>query len=111
MAIKQALKDLIGTSFRQHMDDLCQSFTSSHDYQDISKVLLLVEGLSKRSHKLSSRGWSCLIDTPQSTLSQTVHSIIRALENLLMNAMEGTDVGDLARRGLLLYQTIPDVVL
>ena len=111
MAIKQALKDLIGMSFRLRMDDLCQSFVSSRDYQDISKVLLLVEGLSKRSHNLSFHGWSRLADTPQSTLSQTIHSIIRALEDLLMNAMEGMDVGDLACRGLMLYQTIPDVVL
>ena len=93
------------------MDDLCRSFVSSGDYQDISKVLLLVEELSKRSRKLSSRGWSHSIDTAQSTLSQTIQLVIRVLEDLLMNAMEGTDVGDLARRGLMLYQTVPDVVL
>ena len=44
-------------------------------------------------------------------LSKAIHTIVKVLEDDLLNAMEGTDVGALERKGLLLYQVVPDVIL
>ena len=93
------------------MDGLCKSFISSGDYQDISKVHSAIEALSNRLHKLTSNYRFNVGDAPESILSKSIRSIIKALEDLLLNAMEGTDVNNLACRGLLLYQVAPDIML
>ena len=35
--------------------------------------------------------------------------VIRVLEDLLLNAMEGSDISDLQGRGVLLYQSVNEV--
>lgn len=44
-------------------------------------------------------------------LSKAICTVVKVLEDDLLNAMEGTDVGVLERKGLLLYQVAPDVIL
>lgn len=74
-------------------------------------VLTIVEGLNNRLCKLFPCHWSNMGETLERPLSKTIRSIVKVLENLLINAMEGTDVSDLERRGLLLYQAAPDIAL
>lgn len=52
-----------------------------------------------------------MMQVPESTLSKTMRMVIRSLEDLLLNAMEGASVSDLMHKGLLLFQVVPDVVL
>ena len=62
-------------------------------------------------HKLTSHHWYTIHNTLESPLLKAIHSITKALEDLLLNAMEGANVSDLACGGLLLYQVAPDVML
>ncbi|KAF8547237.1 hypothetical protein OG21DRAFT_1527300 [Imleria badia] len=85
-AIEAALADIIGGSLR---------------YQEIYDTLSIVEGLVKRMHNLASKNWTwsrSMTQVPESTLSKTMCMVIRSLEDLLLNAMEGVSV-------------VPDVIL
>lgn len=95
------------------MEALCQSLISSGKHDEISHTLTLVKKLQKRAQKLTGdhqqdTGRS---DVPESLLSMTIRTIIKIMENLQFTVMQGSDVDDLARRGLLLYQVVPDVTL
>lgn len=95
------------------MEALCQSLISSGKHDEISHTLILVKKLQKRAQKLTGghqqdTGRS---DVPESLLSMTIRTIIKIMENLQFTVMQGSDVNDLARRGLLLYQVVPDVTL
>ena len=86
-------------------------FLLSGNYQDIMNALTTVEALDNRLRKVASCQWSSRGEKLEHPLSRNIHYIIKALEDLLVNAMEGTDVSDLVRRGLLLYQVVPNVTL
>ncbi|KAG6379552.1 hypothetical protein JVT61DRAFT_10051 [Boletus reticuloceps] len=74
-------------------------------------VLTAVEALNDRLCKLFPCHWSNRGETLERPLSKTIRSVVKVLEDLLINAMEGTDVSDLEHRGLLLYQVAPDIAL
>lgn len=94
------------------MDNLCKSFVSSGDYQELLNAHSVVEALSERMRKLTSSScWIIGLDIPGSPLSEYIHSIVKVLEDLLLSAFEGTDVNSIAQRGLLLYQLAPDITL
>ena len=111
-SIEATLKEVIGISSHKRMDALCQHFIASGDYQDIYHTLSLVEGLYKRVRNLAS--YNELLggsDISESSISRAIRTIIKVLEDLLLNAMEGNDISKLARDGLLLYQAASDVRL
>ena len=74
-------------------------------------VLTAVEALNNCLCKLFACHWSNRGQRLERPLSKAICSIVKALEDLLMSPMEGTDVSDLERRGLLLYQVAPDITL
>lgn len=112
--IKSALKKIIGASFRAHMIALCEGFLSSGQSMEICDVLAGVEELEKRMQKLASENWtpaSSTMAVPESALSKALRTVIKTLEDLLLNIMEDADVKDLVRRELLLFQVAPDITL
>ena len=99
---------------RERLGTLCDDFIASGQYKEIYDTLSIVEGLDKHMRKLTSKNWtwsSGMTQVPESTLSKTMRTVIRSLEDLLLNAMEGASVSDLMHKGLLLFQVVPDVVL
>ncbi|KAH0839409.1 hypothetical protein J3R83DRAFT_139 [Lanmaoa asiatica] len=110
--VKSDLRDIIGASSREWLNALCECFLSSGNYTEINDVLSVVEGLYSHVQKLASKHWGPgVIEAPESALSKSIRTIIKMLEDLLLNAMEGNDVRRLASRGLLLFQVAPDVRL
>ena len=77
------------------MDSLCKPLISSGDYQDIMNVLTTVNALNNHLCKLFTCHWSNRGQRLDWLLSKAIHSIVKALEDLLMSAMKGTDVSDL----------------
>lgn len=121
-SIYAALKDFMfqgGGSFRQRMQTLCDSLIASGDYKEVYDILSAVEALEARLGKITFararvQQGSFVSDSEQSptrSLQKTIRTIERSLEDLLMSAMEGLDVSQLAHRGLLLYQNAPDITL
>lgn len=111
-SIELTLKEIIGRSSRERMDALCQCFIASGNYQEISNTLSLVEALNKRIRNVAFHRWSeSGTDVPKTLISQAIHTVVKALEDLLLNAMEGNDLSQLVQNGLLLYQVVPDVTL
>ena len=75
-------------------------------------MLSVVEGLYSHVQKLASEHWKPgITEAPESALSKSIRTIIKMVEDLLLNAMEGDDVRKLASQGLLLFQVAPDVRL
>ncbi|KAF8120429.1 hypothetical protein EV363DRAFT_1156167 [Boletus edulis] len=111
--IESALKEIIGTSSRERLHALCEGFLSSGKYTKIYDTLTVVEGLDARMRKLAYKNWipPDMMNAPETSLSKSIRTVVKVLEDLLMNAMEGTDVKELARRGMLLYQVAPDVTI
>lgn len=106
------MREIIGGSSRELMDALCQRFIASGNYREIFDILSSVEGLNKRVQNLASCGWlDGRFDVPESSISRAIHTVVKALEDLLLNAMEGNDLSELARNGHVLYQVAPDVAL
>lgn len=82
---------------------------SSGDYHDIYSTLSAVEPIEANIRKLPpSEGHG---EYSETSLYKATRTIVRVLEDLLLHAMEGTDVSELERKGLLLYQAGPDVLL
>ena len=102
---------LIGNSSQQWAGGLCKMFLLSGNYQDIMNALTTVKALDNQLRKVASCQWSSRGEKLEHPLSRNIRYIMKALEDLLVNAMEGMDVSDLVRRGLLLYQVVPDVTL
>ncbi|KAG6370581.1 hypothetical protein JVT61DRAFT_11378 [Boletus reticuloceps] len=111
--IKSALKEVIGTSSHERLHALCEGFLSSGQYTKIYDTLTVVEGLDAHMQKLSYKNWISpdTMNAPETSLTKSIRTVVKVLEDLLMNAMEGTDVKELARRGMLLYQVAPDVTI
>lgn len=111
--IQAKLKEIIGQSLRKRMEGLCQGFISSGEYSEIYETLSAVEVLIERVKRLESESapesWGN--PKPESTLSRVTHAVVKVLEDLLLNAMDDVDVGERARKGLLLYQIAPDITL
>ncbi|KAG6369860.1 hypothetical protein JVT61DRAFT_13420 [Boletus reticuloceps] len=110
--IQAKLKDIIGQSLRQRLEVLCKEYISTGEYKNIDDTHITVEVLSERMRKIMS-GPRHTRDYPptESWLSRAIRTVLKVLEDLLLNAMEGEDVGEKARRGLLLYQAAPDIIL
>lgn len=115
--IQTALKGVIGHSSSQRIQELCEAYVVSGDYNDIYKTLTAIEVLDERLRKLNlntmiryspASTYSLLSPSP---LQKAVRAITRGLEDLLLNAMEGADVSDLMNRRLMLYQVVPDITL
>lgn len=107
---------MFGGSFRQRMKTLCEGFIASSDYKEIYDTVSAVEGLEARLGKIKAAAAAITrqqepLITDCERLQKTIHTITRSLEDLLMSAMEGLDVSQLARRELLLYQNAPDINL
>lgn len=93
---------------------LYEGFLSSGEYTEINNTLSGLEALHKRIQTLDSVNWtpaSSAVAVMESALSLAIHNVIKALEDLLLNIMEGTDMKNLALQGLLLFQVAPDVTL
>lgn len=52
-----------------------------------------------------------MMEPPKRILLKSIRTIIKVLEDLLLNTMEDNDITKLASRGLLLFQVAPDVKL
>lgn len=106
------LKGIIGQSLRQHMEVLCREYISTGKYKNINDTHTTVEVLSERMRKVMS-GPRQTRDYPptESWLSRAICTVLKVLEDLLLNAMEGEDVDKKEQRGLLLYQAVPDIIL
>ena len=91
------------------MAALCKRFISSGNYDEVYNTLSAIEPIEADIRKLPpSEGHG---EDSKTSLYKVTHTVIRVLEDLLLNAMKGTDVSELERKGLLLYQAAPDVLL
>ncbi|KAG6369152.1 hypothetical protein JVT61DRAFT_1411 [Boletus reticuloceps] len=107
--LRNALKLVIGKSLRERMVALCERFISSGNYNEIYNMLFAVELIEADIQKLPpSKGHS---EDSETLPYKVTCTIIRVLEDLLLNAMEGTKVSELEHKGLLLYQAVPDALL
>ena len=104
--IQVKLKDIIGQSLCQHMEVLCKEYISTGEYKNIDNIHITVKVLYERMRKLT-RDYLPM----ESPLSRAICTVLKVLEDLLLNAMGGEDVGEKERRGLLLYQAAPDIIL
>ena len=88
------------------MEVLCKEYISTGEYKNIDNIHITVKVLYERMRKLTR-------DYPptESPLSRAIRTVLKVLEDLLLNAMGGEDVGEKERRGLLLYQAAPDIIL
>lgn len=112
--IKSALKKIIGHSSRARITALYEGFLASGKYTEIHDTLSGLEDLHKSVRKSDSANWtpaSSVALVMESPLSLAIRNIIKALEDLLLNIMEGADVKGLALRELLLFQVASDVTL
>ncbi|KAN0088044.1 hypothetical protein V8E55_006665 [Tylopilus felleus] len=93
----------------QRIQALCNTFLTTGDYREIYNMVSAIEELEKRLTKITpaTQRWS---DIPECPLLKSICTVIKLLENLLLSAMEGDDVRDMAERGILLYQSAPDIV-
>ncbi|KAG6377891.1 hypothetical protein JVT61DRAFT_14678 [Boletus reticuloceps] len=107
--LKDTLKVIIGGSLRERMKALYKRFLSSGNYGEIYNTLSAVEPIEKEIRSLAFAEGDGM--DLESSLFKTIRTVVKVLEDLLLNAMEGTDVSELERKGLLLYQVVPDVVL
>ncbi|KAF8125738.1 hypothetical protein EV363DRAFT_1175664 [Boletus edulis] len=107
--LKDALKVIVGGSLRERMKALYKRFLSSGNYSEIYNTLSAVEPIEKEIRSLAFAEGDGM--DLESSLFKTIRTVVKVLEDLLLNAMEGTDVSQLERKGLLLYQVVPDVVL
>jgi len=100
--IENSLKDLTGELWQLFMDALCQDFMNSGDYSKISNVLSEVQSLESRVCMLH---WQYVdhLDNPTKGTFDQICLLSSILEDLLMNAMEGTDVTQMYTRGNLLF--------
>ncbi|KAF8415532.1 hypothetical protein L210DRAFT_3657362 [Boletus edulis BED1] len=92
-AIEGSLKSIIGSSSRQKIQALCDRFIDSGNYREIYSTLSAVEELDTRLRKLTTihlrNGGSDSIS--ESATQTSIHAVIKALEDLLVNAMEGVN--------------------
>ncbi|KAF8135382.1 hypothetical protein EV363DRAFT_1158796 [Boletus edulis] len=93
-AIEGSLKSIIGSSSRQKIQALCDRFIDSGNYREIYSTLSAVEELDTRLQKLTTihlrNGGSDSIS--ESATQTSIRAVIKALEDLLVNAMEGVNV-------------------
>lgn len=85
---------------------MCKGFIASGDYSSIYSTLERVEVLESRLQVL--RSGSSGGDEVKKT-SERMRLVARVLEDLLLNAMEGADIGQMHSRGVLLYQSVEDI--
>ena len=88
---------------------LCDGFLSTGNYNEIYDTLSAVEPIEadiQKLHPFEGHG-----EDSTTSLYKVTRTVVRVLEDLLLNAMEGTDVSELEHKGLLLYQAVPDVLL
>lgn len=94
------------------MEVLCKEYISTGEYRTTYDTLAAVEKLSKNMRKLTSgHGYTKDYLPTESPLSRTIRTVLKVLEDLLLNAMEGEDIREKEQRGLLLYQAAPDIIL
>jgi len=105
--INNSLKGIIGASCRSLVDMLCRDYIDTGDYSHIWSVLSKVEGLESRVRTLKWQHWADDSNDPTKEIFDRIRSTSRVLEDLLMNAMEGTDVAQMYSRGILLFQNYP----
>jgi len=105
--INNSLKGIIGASCCSLVDMLCWDYIDTGDYSHIWSVLSKVEGLELRVHTLKWQHWSDDSNNPTKEIFNHICSTSRVLEDLLMNAMEGTDVAQMYSRNVLLFQNYP----
>ena len=110
--VESDLRTFIGASLCERLNALCESFLSLGNYTEINDVLSMVEGLYSRVQKLASEHWKPgATEALESALSKSIRTIIKMVEDLLLNTMEGNDVRKLVSQGLLLFQVAPNVRL
>ncbi|KAG6379397.1 hypothetical protein JVT61DRAFT_11865 [Boletus reticuloceps] len=110
--LQAKLREIIGQSLRQCMEALCKEYMSTGEYRKIYDTLTAVEKLSEETRKLSSGlGYTKDYLPIESPLSRTMRTVSKVLEDLLLNAMEGEEMGEKEQKGLLLYQAAPDIIL
>jgi len=102
--INGSLKQITGKSCRSLMDALCQEYMQSGDYSQIWNILREVEGLETRVHKLYWQYWDGSSNDPTKNIFDRIQSVARILEDLLMHAMDGTDVAKMYMKGAFLFQ-------
>ena len=95
-SIELTFKEIIGRSSHEWTDALCQHFIALGNYQDISNTLSLVEALNKCICNMAFHRWQeSGTDIPKNFISQAIHTVVKMLEDLLLNAMEGNDLNQL----------------
>ena len=80
--IQVKLKDIIGQSLCQHMEVLCKEYISTGEYKNINNIHITVKELCKRMRK-PTRDYPPM----ESPLSQAIHTVLKVLEDLLLNVM------------------------
>jgi len=105
--INKSLKQITGKSCGLLVDTLCQEYIQSGDYSHIWSILRKVEGLEMRVRTLYWQYRDGSSDNPTKNIFERVRSMARILEDLLMHAMDGTDVAQMYTRGAFLFQNPP----
>jgi len=102
--IDKSLKQITGKSCHLLVDTLCQEYIQSGDYSQIWKILCEVEGLEMWVRTLYWQHWDGTSDDPTKNIIDRVRSIAHVLEDLLMHAMDSTDMVKMYAKGAFLFQ-------
>jgi len=105
--INKSLQQITGKLCHLLMDTLCQEYIQSGDYSEIWNILRKVEGLESRVCKLYWQYRDGSSDDPTKDIFNHIQSVARILKDLLMHAMDGTDVVKMYTRGAFLFQNSP----
>ena len=105
--INKSLQQITGKSCHSLMDTLCQEYIQSRDYSEIWNILCKVEGLELWVRKLYWQYQDGSSDDPTKDIFNRIQSVACILEDLLMHAMDGTDVAKMYTRGAFLFQNSP----
>ncbi|KAF8833923.1 hypothetical protein BDN67DRAFT_985699 [Paxillus ammoniavirescens] len=107
--IEQSLRDTTGGSSQTCANGLCRGFIVSGDYSSIYSAVDRVQALELHLQVLRSGPSSGDTTTMVKEISWCICLVVRVLEDLLMNAMEGADIAQMHHRSVLLYQSAEDI--
>ncbi|KAN0086067.1 hypothetical protein V8E55_007201 [Tylopilus felleus] len=94
-SIEVMLNEIIGRSSHERLATLYQRYIAFGNFQKISDTLASVEVLNQHiwSLTLYVSGWlESGTNIPGGSISQAICNVIRVLEDLLLNAIEGNDL-------------------
>ncbi|KAF8132454.1 hypothetical protein EV363DRAFT_1295908 [Boletus edulis] len=109
---REAMSNLIGPSLRSFAERLCQEYLATGNYASLDECTTALGRLEINLCNTQAEHVQCGYHNHSSFLQVELDHVriaSRVIEDMLCHAMEGSDVAKLQNRGLLHYQSIPDL--